>query len=296
MSYCLILNPAAGRGEASHKKDAIVAALKKNTPNMEVRITSEPDEARRIAREVRDRYEVIIAAGGDGTVHEVVNGIAGSNAVLGVIPIGSGNDFVKMLSLPKKIDEAVRVIQADRRRKIDLGKVNDEWFSNGLGIGFDADVVVEANKIKRLRGFLIYLVAVLRTLLKFNNRSVRIEVDNTVIEKPVFMISVGNGSCQGGGFYLTPDAVIDDGLLDFCVFDALNTGQILRNLIKVFFGTHTRMPQVNVIQTEKMNIKAVEGIPIHADGELLDLNARELNIAVVPEALTVIHNLDKTLS
>lgn len=296
MAYCLILNPAAGRGEAARKKDMIIRALQQATPDIEVRITSAPGEARQIAREYRDSKQVVIAAGGDGTVHEVVNGLAGGSAVLGVIPIGSGNDFIKMLSLPKNIDSAVEVIRADNRWKIDLGKINDEWFSNGLGIGFDADVVVEANKIKRLRGFLIYLVAVLKTLRKFNNRQVKIKVDKAAVDKSIFMISVGNGSCQGGGFYLTPDARIDDGLLDFCVFDALNTTQIIRNLVKVFFGTHTRLPQVNVIQTTEMIIEAAEGIPVHADGEMLDLQAQRLKISIVPEALTVIHNLDKKIS
>ncbi|MEL6824274.1 MAG: YegS/Rv2252/BmrU family lipid kinase, partial [Calditrichota bacterium] len=211
MSYCLILNPAAGRGEAARKKDALVRAFDNIAPNLEVHITAAPGDARKIAGRYRDAGQVVIVAGGDGTVHEVINGLVGGNAAMGVIPIGSGNDFVKMLSLPTELGDAINVIKANRRKKIDLGKINDVWFSNGLGIGFDADVVVEANKIERLRGFLIYLVAVLKTLRTFTNRTVKIEVDNTIVEKSIFMISVGNGSCQGGGFYLTPDAKIDDG-------------------------------------------------------------------------------------
>ena len=106
---------------------------------------------------LKNKADVIIAAGGDGTVHEVVNGMLGGTAALAVIPIGSGNDFVKMLDLPKEPDEAIEVIRQNQRKKIDIGKINGNYFPNGVGIGFDAWVVREGKKVRHLRGFLIYL-------------------------------------------------------------------------------------------------------------------------------------------
>jgi len=291
MNYHVILNPAAGRGKAGKQKEAILNTLRSVLGEVSYTETTATGEARSAAEELKNNNTVVIAVGGDGTVHEVINGLVGGESSLAVVPIGSGNDFVKMLNLPLKASEAINVIKENRRKEVDLGKVNNTWFANGLGIGFDADVVVQANKIRWLRGFFIYLLAVLRTLRQFKNRPVRIKYSGYDLQKDVFMISVGNGECQGGGFFLTPGAKVDDGLLDFCIFDALKSRQILGNLIKVLLGTHIHLPQVNLVQSKKMIIESDSGIPLHADGEMVDHSAKLLEITVHPKALTVIHNI-----
>ncbi len=223
-------------------------------------------------------------------MHEVVNGMMGGKAVLAVIPIGSGNDFVKMFNLPADVGQAVEIICRNNRMRIDVGKVGDVIFPNGLGIGFDAWVVRESLKVKRLRGFLIYLYSVLKTLFLYKNEPVTFSANGSVEEKKIFLIAVGNGVAMGGGFYLTPQAAIDDGKFDVCIIRALKKREALINLPKALNGSHTSIKQVQMLRTDKLKITSEKGIAVHADGELLGMNLKELDISILPNALEVIYN------
>jgi len=292
MKYAMILNPVAGRGAVRKAMERLIKISRQHWPNAEILISEYPKHAIQLASQMASRCDVVIAVGGDGTVHEVVNGMIKSNgnAVLGVIPIGSGNDFIKNLKIPLEFEEALEVIRRGDVTRIDVGKVNDRYFSNGLGIGFDAHVVEESMKIKKLRGFAIYLVAVLKTLNYYQNRKVHFRIGDRHSEKEIFMISFGNGVAQGGGFYLTPDAKINDGLLDICIIHALGKLKALIHLPKAIKGKHHTLEQVQFFKTKEAIITTTEGIGAHADGELVSMNLKEIRISVVPNALKVIHN------
>jgi len=291
--YALILNPYAGRGKARQIEEKIISLLKNEIGNFAYFKTKYRGHAEQIAAEIKDKFEVIIAGGGDGTVHEIVNGMMGGSATLAVLPIGSGNDFAKMLNLPKNLQKTVQVIKANRSKRIDIGKINDRLFPNGLGIGFDAWVVQESYKIKKLRGFFIYLYAVLKTALNYKNQKITITFDKQSEEKEIFMIAIGNGKAMGGGFYLTPNAMIDDGVFDVCVIHSLRKNEIFLNLPKVLFGKHIYMKQVNMLKCNELKIQSRDGIAVHADGELLGLNFKDIQVSIVPAALEVIYHPDE---
>ncbi len=289
-TYGLILNPMAGRGRGKKIEESLYKTVQQKLTNVEFFHTNAPGHAREIASDIKDKFTVVIVAGGDGTVHEVVNGMVGGKAALGVIPIGSGNDFIKMLSLPKDVHQALEVIRQNVRKRIDIGKVGERYFPNGLGIGFDAWVVRESLKIKKLRGFLIYLYSVLKTVFSYSNETVSININGRTDESEVFLISVGNGVAMGGGFFLTPQAKIDDGKLDICIIRALNKREVFLNLPKATRGKHTTLKQVQMLQTEKLSVQSEKGIAVHADGELLGMDLKNLDISIIPSALEVIYN------
>ncbi|MFZ0391640.1 MAG: diacylglycerol kinase family protein [Calditrichia bacterium] len=285
----LIINPVAGRGKARRLENEIVRRLKINFPKLEIYRSQYTGHAREIAGRVKNDAGLIIAAGGDGTVHEVVNGMMGGASALAVIPIGSGNDFTKMLNLPREPAEAVEVICRNQRTKVDIGKAGDHYFPNGLGMGFDAWVVRESRRIKRLRGFSIYLYAVLKTVFLYNNHQVKLYINGHVEETEIYMIAVGNGRAMGGGFYLTPQASITDGKLDVCIIHGLKKREVFQNLVKAIKGNHTQMRQVSMERTDRLKMQCQQGIAVHADGELLGMDIHEMEITVLPAALEVIH-------
>jgi YegS/Rv2252/BmrU family lipid kinase len=291
MTYHLILNPAAGRGTAGKSEAELAKELKDQLGDVHLHRTNARGHATQIANELKNENAVIITAGGDGTIYETVNGLVGGACTLGIIPIGSGNDFIKMLKLPLDIRSAIEVIKRRNTMIIDIGTVGEGYFTNGLGMGFDAEVVIETQKVKRLRGFFIYLYSVFRTLTHYKNRIVTISIDGKTETREVFMISVGNGECFGGGFYLTPGAEINDGILDLCIFRGLSRKEVLMHLPKALSGKHIHLPQVECLRAKNIIVEAAEGIPVHADGELLSSNLTRVEVGVLHGALNVIHNL-----
>ena len=292
-AYHLIFNPAAGRGRAIRETAAVSAEVRRQLGDVAIYHTDRKGHAAEIAASLRGQGVTVIAAGGDGTVHEIVNGLVGGNCTLGIIPIGSGNDFVKMLNL-KGGDwrSAVAAIRRGHTLQADVGKVGAVYFPNGVGIGFDAEALIESHKTKHLKGFALYFASVLKALRRYRNRTVTLTIDGRRQTREIFLIAVGNGECAGGGFYLTPGARIDDGRLDVCIARALKLREILLLLPRVVKGKHIGMPQVEYLQAEHLRIESAQGIPAHADGELLGADLRELEIELLPAALKVIHNLN----
>ena len=288
----MIVNPAAGRGKVGKLESRIIRQVRNYFPDVTVHRTEAPGHATQIASGLKDNH-VVIVVGGDGTIHETINGLVGGNSILGVIPIGSGNDFIKVLHIPRDCEQALQVIRRRQTMRMDVGKAGDIYFHNGLGIGFDAFVVIESNKVKWLRGHLMYLFSIFKTLRHYHNMTVTLDMNGKSEQRRIFMITVGNGQSLGGGFYLTPKAKIDDGLLDICIFQALTTREILMHLPKALKGKHIFLPQVEYDHATKLSISSPEGLPMHADGELLPSDIHEITIEVVPRAIEVIHNLSQ---
>jgi len=288
--YAIILNPQAGRGKAAKQGQELLKIFKTEIGPYDLFQTEYPNHAKEIAAGLKNDYSVIIAAGGDGTVHETVNGMLGGKAALGTIPLGSGNDFIKMLNLPKTLPEIIGVIRQNKRKKIDIGKVGESYFPNGLGIGFDALVTKESKEVKWLRGFLIYLYAVLKTVFSYQNELITLSANGKIEQREIFLIAVGNGVAEGGGFYLTPAAEFDDGLLDVCIIRGLSRREIFRYLPKALNGRHVHLEQVEMLRTNQLQILCEKGIAAHADGEMLGLDLKRLDISLLPQALEVIYN------
>ncbi len=296
----IILNPYAGRWKGAklyHKIVQYVKALK----NLErFQLTTAPGEAIQIARDTS--AELVVAAGGDGTVNEVVNGILQSNSekLLGVIPIGSGNDFAKMLNLkPFKIKLALESI---KRRKIvvsDVGLIQyqsydgsfgERFFINGVGIGFDAVVANESRNIKYLRGIPLYTLALFKTLTKYETPEMEVYIDGKLIKDKIYLIAIGNGVSAGGGFLLTPDAKINDAIFDVCLVKDLSILRVLQVLPTVLKGKHTHYPEVRMFKAKEIEIRSNSNLTMHADGEILGTMLRWIKISILPSAIEIISN------
>ena len=286
--FKFIVNPAAARGKSAKLAKKLDHMCREKQIDFDMEFTSSRGEATELARRAVSQFEYIVAVGGDGTVNEVVNGIIGSSAKLGIIPIGSGNDFVKALHIPLKLDIALDTLIACNTRRVDVGKAGDIYFHNGLGIGFDAWVVQESFKVKRLRGNAIYLYSVFKTIYGYQAPYMQFSYENDRRQEKIFMITVGNGTSLGGGFKLTPFAVLDDGLLDLTIIKDLTKWEIYQNLASVYFGKHTRMPQVTIGRTKSLKIDCDQGFAAHVDGELLSLNIKTLEVTIVPKALEIV--------
>ncbi|HYH83165.1 MAG TPA: diacylglycerol kinase family protein [Longimicrobium sp.] len=299
--FYAILNPTAGRGTARRAWTAARAVLEAAGAEVELAETTARGDAPALAEAaVRAGWPNVIALGGDGTVHEVANGIlrashgrAAAAAALGVVPVGSGNDFALLAKLSRDPAEAARRLLGAERR-VDVGCVvvggaEARWFTNGIGVGLDARVAVEANRNRRFRGIGIYLWALARVLRSFRPPVIRVETDEgEVMERPLTLVTVGNGGRHGGGFWICPDAVIDDGLLDVCVCDGLSTPQILRFLPKTIRGTHVGASCVHMRRVRRVRITSDTPLAVHADGEILSEDARELDIEIAPARLRLL--------
>lgn len=292
----VILNPYAGNWAGQRLAHDIVAALRAAGVSHDLVATEGPGHAVELARRAREEgYEVIVAAGGDGTVNEVVNGLAlaaragGTMGTLGIIPIGTGNDFAEMAGIPLDVREAALRLAQGRTRLIDIGRVNDRYFSNECGIGFEAQVAIEAQRLKRLRRFLVYLVAVFKALLRYRQPTMTVKWDSGQVTQRILMVCAGNSRRAGGGFYLTPHAEVDDGLLDYMYADALSRPEILRLLPKAMKGTHIYDPAAHLGRTTRLTVASTSPVPVHCDGEILAVGTHHVEIEVLPASLQLIH-------
>lgn len=290
--YKLIANPAAGRGRSRDVVLRTVEAFKSRGVRFDLELTKGPGDAANIARRALDKFEAIVVVGGDGTVNDVLPGMVFSGRPLGIVPGGSGNDFIKAIGVPDNIGKAVDLILAGKTGLIDVGRINNTYFANGVGAGFDAAVNRASYTINHSkRGLLLYFCALLKTLGKYEAVPLVVTINNTVFKENIFLLTVGNGTTVGGGFRLTPHARVDDGLLDVTVVKPLPVPVLLWHLPKVFLGTIGRVKRyATLLRTEKLVIEASGPVPIHVDGEIYGTSETRFEIEVVPKALAVIGN------
>lgn len=290
--YKLIANPAAGRGKSRSLVLNILELLKKRGVVFDLELTKGPKDAADIARKAADDFDVIVAVGGDGTINDIIPGMLFSQKPLGIIPGGSGNDFIKSLNIPNNIQSAVEILLRGNTRVIDAGRINNVYFANGVGIGFDAAVNRASYEINHSKkGLHLYICALLKTLGKYEPVPMRISLNGETIEQPTFLLSIGNGTTCGGGFKLTPHAKIDDGLLDVTIVKPLSVPTLLWYLPKVFNGTIGEVKNCAMLtRTAKLSVRSDLPVPVHVDGERFDGDGKSLEIEVIPRALTVIGN------
>ena len=289
----IILNPAAGRGAAHRALDGVCRAFRAQGWAMDVARTERPGHAVALAAQAsRDGARCVIAVGGDGTVHEVANGLlsVGAEATLGVVPIGSGNDFAKLVGVYRH-DPAravARLVTATPRR-FDAGRVLDEWFVNSMGFGFGPAVVRTRNAMPGLRGFLSYLVPVLRTFATFRPPRLDVRAGGFAERGVMMMVEVCNGTTAGGSYRFAPEADPTDGKLDVCLIRRVSLPRFLLAIPRVMRGTHAGMREVALVRTAKLVIRSLEGpLLLHLDGELREPGVNECSVTVARGKLNVL--------
>jgi len=261
-----------------------------------------PTHATELAKQAGEQgYDRVIAMGGDGTAHEVVNGLMQipekKRPILGVVPVGSGNDFAHSIGIPMKPDHALAHALQSEPFAVDIGLMTDEhghkeYFDNTLGIGFDAVVTIRSHQLPVVRGFLMYLTAVIQTIiLNHEPAHMQIETDGQKWEQSTLMLTICNGPREGGGFLVAPDAKNDDGILHYAMIKETNRAMMFRLVPEVMNGTHGRFKQVTLGSCTRMSVSADRPMYIHADGEIFtsfDSNLHQVTFEVLPNALRVV--------
>ena len=299
----IILNPMADMGNAWKVANDLRPIIVEYG-NADWSGTVYPTHATELARQAGEQgYERVIAMGGDGTVHEVVNGIMQlpkeRRPALCVVPVGSGNDFAHAVGVPLQSDRALACALSGQPAPIDLGMMTDEhgrreYFDNTLGIGFDAVVTIRSHRLPVVRGFLMYLTAVIQTILLNHDPSMmRMETDGRQWEQSNLLLTMCNGPREGGGFLIAPEAKIDDGLLHYAMIRNVSRAMMFRLVPEVMKGTHGNFKQVTLGTCKQMSVQADRPMYIHADGEIytsVGSNLRNVSFEILPGALQVVRS------
>jgi YegS/Rv2252/BmrU family lipid kinase len=297
----LIFNPHADRGRAWDIASSLQAIIA-GRDEFDWASTEFPGHATALARQAAlDGFQVVAALGGDGTVHEVVNGLMSvpteGRPLLAAVPIGSGNDFCHNVGVPAGHEQAMQRILHGEPHPIDVGRVTDgsgrtEYWDNTLGIGFDATVTIYSYQITRLQGFVMYLSAVIQTILRNHDAPrMRIETDQETIDEPMLMVTVCNGPREGGGFQVAPGAQLDDGIFNYAMIAKVSRAMMFRLIPEVMNGTHGRFRQVRLGQCRRLQLTSERPVTIHTDGEVFagfTSEVTQLNVEVLPGAVQVI--------
>jgi YegS/Rv2252/BmrU family lipid kinase len=310
MKHFIILNPNAGRGSAGKRRSELERALHQAGINFDLLTTHARGGATELTYQALERgYDQVTAVGGDGTINEIVNGILGrqtrhgkqaqhTRPSLGIVPLGTGSDFIKVLDgvKPNDLAGAVRRLARGQTRAVDVAHVRarnplqtyTRYFINGMTLGLDSQVAVESLKVNKLKGRAVYLLAILRALKNYHAHPMTVRFDGREVYRRLLFANVANGRYQGGGFRMTPDALIDDGLLDLCMVDNLRLDQIARYLPRLTKGTHTRLRQVRMDRARHVTIECSEPLPVATDGEVIVTDARYVEVEVLPGALEIV--------
>jgi diacylglycerol kinase (ATP) len=288
--YKLIANPASGGGRTRRIAALVVKELGRRGVLFDLEFTAAPRHAAEIAARACEDFDAIVAVGGDGTIHEIASGMLRCGKPLGILPAGSGNDLIKSLGVPNDIHAAIDILLRGRTRTIDVGTINGLCFVNVVGIGFDAAVNHNSHGLRwPSSGLLRYVAALIKTLGTFAPVPLTVTLDGRTSSQDLFLLTIGNGTTCGGGFQLTPHAVLDDGLLDVTMVRPLRVPVLLWHLPKVFGGTIDKVIRYASLGTaRKVRVESTGTIPVHVDGEIYREDTKALEIEIIPQALTVI--------
>ncbi len=285
---CLIFNPAADKGRAARRKESISRSLKERGIEAIWHVTDGPGHAGHITASLPDDA-LAVAVGGDGTVHEVAGACTGTNRLLGILPVGSGNDYVKALGIGTKLEKALETLARRRERTVDAGEVNGVRFNNGLGIGFDAEVAEGVSRAPAyLGGVGRYMWSVGRLLWGFQCHEAVLKLDGErVIEAKTILVAAALGTTYGARFRLAPDSRLDDGLFDVIWSDEVNRAEVLRLIPAALGGTLLKQKKVHLARVKEIEVDLAEEVPAHVDGEMLS-PTRHFRARVLPGALRVV--------
>lgn len=304
MKYFVIVNPTSGHGLGGRSIPQIESSLHNYGLDFTLVQTEGVWHAAELAEgAARDDYDVIVCASGDGTANEAINGImrarkdGHTKSAFTVLGIGTGNDFAGGTGIPTNLNDGLKALNENKRKKIDIGFVKGgdypegRYFGNGIGVGFDAAVGNEAVKVRWTRGLPAYLIGVIKTVfLYYNPPQVEIILDDQETIKQVsLMISVMNGRRMGGGFQMAPESQPDDGFFDLCIAETASKGRILSMIPHFIKGTQASLPEIQMKRAKTVSIKALDmTFPAHADGEFICLSGSHLTLELLPKELEIV--------
>ncbi len=310
MKVCFIVNPMAGaaRGFHAQLRRAIALLVERGCLVKKLQTKNQGDGAHLAQEVAADGFDVAIAVGGDGTINEVCNGLAGTNTALAVLPAGTANVYAADLGIPiwwllnpEAITEATEVIMSGQRRRIDLGRVRladgrSRYFLMWCGIGLDA-AITQARQSAQTRelNYASWVVASLIVAFDFMGTPATLITDAGQVRKRVLMSIVSNGQLYGRIWRVAPEAKMDDGLLDVAVMTGYRWPSTLKHMVGMTFGQHVKDPDFYLYRTTRLYLSAKEALPVHVDAE--SFGTTPVEIEVVPSALTVIvpHNAPRRL-
>ena len=283
-----IVNPISGTGKQKKLNSILGKTLDYNLFSPTIVHTERAGHATELSREAIGQYDYVVAVGGDGTVNEVVKGLTGSETTMGIIPVGSGNGLARHLNIPMDMDEAIKVINKRLTERIDTVKINDELSVNVSGVGFDAHVAHKFAKNGK-RGSIPYVKIAATEFQKYKSEAYKIVADGKPMFRNAFMISLANSTQFGNNALISPEAKINDGLVDICIlseFPKVEAGAVAARL---FNRTMHKSKFIEIIRASKVEIDTNHPIVGHIDGEPVIFNDM-LNIEVQPASLRIIYN------
>lgn len=291
----VIINPSANKGQTARLRERIAEAAKKHGAQLlETQMAGHATQLAHAA--ARDGYHRIIAVGGDGTLHEVANGIlqSGRPVEMGIIAAGSGNDYANYaLHLPRNLDQAIACAFNGRSVPVDMGCINDTYYQNSHGVGLDANVAVDVKEYLQprspFRGGILYTVGALRQIFLHYDQfpTLRIQIDDEPVQEQRLLLCATNiGPTAGGGYKFNPRANPFDGYLDLCMVRVMPQAKVLLALQLLRMGKHDLLREVSLRRFRRLKVKADQPVNAHIDGELL--RGTEWEIEVLPGALRVV--------
>lgn len=290
MKSLLILNPHAGRPKLPGVEDRVHRAFRRHGLSCEIVLAERAGDATVLARKAaKDGYDLVVAGGGDGTVNEVANGLAGTDVPLGILPLGSVNVLARELRIPLNPSQAIRAMAQGTVKHIDLGRANERYFTLMAGFGFDAEVVANVlQPIKDWIGSSAYVLKGLATLARYRATDVTLEMPEETYSAKAFLVIVANVSTYTYNLKITPYASPDDGLLDICVFERPLTDRIgfMRQVAEVFINRHLYHKAVRYFRTTGVAIRSSPDVMVQLDGDAF--GSTPVEISIVPRILPVV--------
>lgn len=303
MKFEIILNPVAGKGYAPKHIPVINKFLEENHCDYEIHLTHYPGHAITLAHDfaVKDNTAVI-AAGGDGTCNEVINGLmqAKSNLtpkpLMGVLPIGRGNDFAFGAHIPDRLISSLLVLISGHSQPLDVGVVyggdypEGRYFGNGIGVGFDTLVGLEAARMKHIHGAAAYALGALKTLIKYPLApEIELKFDDTKMQITPALVSIMNGNRMGGTFLMSPEANNNDGILNLCLTKQGSRRELLKTMLHYTKGTQQSLKNTTTLQSPSFSLQAQSGhLAVHADGETICEAGSAIEVKCIPSAINII--------
>jgi diacylglycerol kinase (ATP) len=286
----VILNPSSGRERAAGHVEALTARLRTQYDEVEMSITTGDGDAERAAAlAVADGCVALFVAGGDGTLNEAMNGLAAAGALdrmtIGVVPLGTGNDFAAALGIPTDVDAALDVLLLGRQILVDLGQVNGRVFVNTSGGGFIAEVsVAVTSQLKSIAGRLAYLIGGAQALIDFDpvGATIMVAGASTPVTHRLYAFAICNSRLIGGGRLIAPEAIIDDGRLDVCLIEEMSALEFVALARKVADGDHVNDPRVIYLQSPSLEITLDRAVKVNTDGEVFE--GQRFEYRVLPKA------------
>lgn len=290
MKHLFIINPKAGKGKAMEIIPEIKKIFKEIEEEFIIEITERPGHATELVKNyVKKGNYRVYAVGGDGTLNEVLNGIGNSESCLGVIPNGSGNDFIRSICKKTVFKDILKSTILGKAKQIDVVKINDRYFINISSIGIDAEVVCNARKLKNLpfiSGRLAYILSVFITIFKYKWRHIQLKIDDKEIESTITLLALANGKYYGGGMKVAPYADLEDGILDLCIINKLSRIRMLTLFPKLIKGKHEDIKEVSFYKGRKITLIAKEEIAVNIDGEII--KSQQIQCNIIPKGIKVI--------